>query len=59
MSATKEARKNCRELKNEFKRTTDEAKNKYPESTLDGKREFLVTGYFDLMYVKTKALLTK
>jgi hypothetical protein len=36
----KEGRQNCRRLRNELKRTTDKAKNEYPESICDEITEF-------------------
>jgi hypothetical protein len=52
----KEGKQNCRRLRNELKRTTDEAKKEYLESTCDRIMEFKRTGHYDLMCMKMKEL---
>jgi pyruvate formate-lyase activating enzyme-like uncharacterized protein len=51
-----EARTTYRRLRNKLKRATDNAKKEYLESIHDEIVEFQRTGYYDLMYMKTKKL---
>ena len=53
---TEEGRKNCRRLRNEFKRAMDNAKKEYLENTCNEIMEFQRTGFYDLMHLKTKVL---
>jgi len=53
---TEEGRKNHRRLRNELKRTTDNAKKEYLENIFNEIMEFQRTGLYDLMYMKTKEL---
>ena len=53
---TEEGRKNYRRLRNELKRTTDNAKKEYLENVCNEIMEFQRTGRYDLMYTKTKEL---
>jgi hypothetical protein len=53
---TDEGRKNYRKLRNEFKRTTDNAKKEYVEKICNEIMEFQRRGHYDLMYMKTKEL---
>ena len=53
---TEEDRKNYRRLRNELKRTTDNAKKEYLENICKKIMEFQRTGPYDLMYMKTKEL---
>jgi hypothetical protein len=53
---TEEGRKNYRRLRNELKRTTDNAKKKYLKNICDEILEFQRTERYDLMYMKTKEL---
>jgi len=53
---TEEDRKNYRRLRNELKRTTDNAKKEYLENIFNEIMEFQRTGSYDFMYMKTKEL---
>jgi len=54
--STEEGRKNYRRLRNELKRSTDNAKKEYLENICNEIMEFQRTGLYDLMYIKTKEL---
>jgi len=53
---TEEGRTNYRRLRNELKRTTDNAKKEYLENMCNEIMEFQRKGPYDLMYMKTKEL---
>ena len=51
-----EGKKNYRTLRNELKRATDNAKKEYLENICNEIMELQRTGFYDLMYMKTKEL---
>jgi len=51
---TEESRKNCRRLRNELKRATDNTKKENLENICNEIMEFQRTGRYDLMYMKIK-----
>jgi type I site-specific restriction endonuclease len=53
---TEEDRKNYRRLRNELKKTTDNAKKEYLENICNESMELQRTDCYDLMYMKTKEL---
>jgi len=53
---TDEGRRNYRRLWNELERATEKAKKKYLENACTQIMEFNKTGFYDLMYMKTKEI---